>query len=368
MNSAITVLTNLKKIPENGYSIFCGVCSINENNSFDLNSKLTKKVISFEPKIQINKHYYYCDDRFHVESLIESLENEDSNYGYAIISGEGAWFWNVSSSGNKKLLKKVKDPDLPNKHRKGGQSQKRFSHLCEEARHAYVVSVKEEMTKTFIKNNQTICKGLIMAGPANLKNLVFEILENNLKSTVMGIYDIQYDDYTGLMETLDCSENIIKNAKYTKEKEVIQNFCSLLIKSSKKIAYGVEDVMKAFELKAIETLIISDLFDYEYYTIKKEDEIITKFIQKGKKLDDEKIVRKSLIDYLINEAEVNDVKKIEIVSANTSDGKEFLVAFSGIGAKLFYDIDFQNEFENNCNDENNFGSDIDDDDDLDYFL
>jgi len=127
----------------------------------------------------------------------------------------------LSSKGKKTLIKKIKDPNLPNKHNKGGQSQKRYLHLCEESRHAYVKIVSEEVTKTFIKNNMPSCNGIIIAGPANLKNLVYNIMDFRLKAKVIGIYDIQYNGYTGLEEALDAAKDKIQSVQYMKEKKIL---------------------------------------------------------------------------------------------------------------------------------------------------
>jgi len=61
----------------------------NDGQEDEKNSKLTKKALSFVPKTPITKYVYYCDNKFHVENLLDSLENEDVVNGFIIVSGDG---------------------------------------------------------------------------------------------------------------------------------------------------------------------------------------------------------------------------------------------------------------------------------------
>jgi len=354
LNSVISELANLKKIPDKGLAIFSGL----SNDDGDENIKLSKTIISFEPKNQITKYLYYCDNKFHVDSLLESINSQEITNAFIIVSGEGTSMFNVTSNGIKTLIKKIKDPNLPNKHRKGGQSQKRFLHLQEESRSAYVKIISEEITKTFIKNNSVTCKSIILAGPANLKNVVFEKMEIKLKSIVVGIYDIQYNGFTGLEEAIDASKENILNDIYLKEIKLMKDFYTLILKDSKKVIYILNDVLNHLNINSIETIYISTIFNVECFFNKNDKKIFLKNYDNNY----EKI---NLIDYFMFEN--NDIKNLELISSNTSEGNEFLKGFGGIGAILRYEVDFS-VFDNEkyfCNEDKYNQSD---DEDLVEFL
>jgi len=90
--SVITAITSAKerlklypKTPDNGLVIFCG-------QIYSDDGKTEKKIlIDFEPFKPINTSLYYCDNKFHCETLKELLEC-DEVYGFIIVDGNGALY------------------------------------------------------------------------------------------------------------------------------------------------------------------------------------------------------------------------------------------------------------------------------------
>jgi len=69
---------------------------------------------------------YKCDSHFNTDILRDQLAAEAGEaYGYIIVDGHACVLAKVDGAGYKVLLKN--EVDLPNKHRKGGQSATRFS-------------------------------------------------------------------------------------------------------------------------------------------------------------------------------------------------------------------------------------------------
>lgn len=119
-NSVITALKSIQqriklinKLPTNGLAIFCGLVS------FD--GKEKKELTVLEPIAPIARFIYLCDSTFHVEQLREQLRENDK-YGFIIIDGHGTLF--ATLQGNNVQIESRYTVQLPNKHKKGGQSGK----------------------------------------------------------------------------------------------------------------------------------------------------------------------------------------------------------------------------------------------------
>lgn len=87
---------------------------------------LSKVCFTLEPLKPITNKMYLCDKRFHVEALVDQLEDR-RKYGFVVIDGHGTLFAMVRGS-TAEVVQKV-DTHLPRKHNKGGQSSNRFARL-----------------------------------------------------------------------------------------------------------------------------------------------------------------------------------------------------------------------------------------------
>lgn len=310
MSAIKSVLQKLKlysTIPPNGLVIYCG--NVIENN------KVKKINVDFEPSISLNTSLYLCDNKFHVEDVLSLYASKDT-YGYIIISGKMLLLAKVDQ--NIKICSKI-SVNLPNKNRKGGQSSVRFDRLCQEKRHNYLTKSNEEIINIFISNDLINVAGLIIAGPADLKNELIKLnsFDYRLKPYILDVIDIGYDGEIGLREAMKLSVNLLNGTNLHKEEEILSNFFTLLSNDSDMYCFGINDVRYCLEQNLIDTLIID--IDSKINNLITEEEDL-------------------LVDYLMDNCQILNFK-VEFISNVTNTGKQFCKSFDGIGGILRYPFD-----------------------------
>jgi peptide subunit release factor 1 (eRF1) len=118
--------------------------------------------------------------------------------------------------------------------------------------------------------------------------------------------DIGYADEHGIELLVEASGDLLAQQEITKEKVLMEKFFNMLGKQKNKTAYGYDNVKKAIELAAVDTLFLS------------------------KKLDKKTISELRLMAEGIS-------ANIETVSTDTEEGQQFY-NLSGIGAILRFNI------------------------------
>ena len=160
ITSTREMLKLYKNTPENGLCLFCGVI-LQEDGKTEKKMKIT-----LEPFKPINVFSYKCQNTFHTEPLLSLLEDDDK-FGFIIIDGNGVLFATLQGN-NKEIIQRM-PVQLPKKHGRGGQSAMRFARLREEKRHNYIVKCCELAKQHFISNDKANCRGIVIAGSADLK-------------------------------------------------------------------------------------------------------------------------------------------------------------------------------------------------------
>lgn len=132
-----------------------------------------------------------CDNKFHLDSVLEMFEEEET-YGIAMISGDEALFYQVATFGATVDYRKIAEEDvrLMNKFKKGGQSALRFSRIRENNYHTFVTKISTRMESVFVSDQKCIVKSIVLAGPAGMKNAVHENLSPLLKSKITKIVNV----------------------------------------------------------------------------------------------------------------------------------------------------------------------------------
>lgn len=337
MTSTMFILKNLKSIPRNGIAIFCGLVAEPD----DTKGKMKKVSVSFEPLFPIKHGMYLCDNRFHPEDLQKSTQ-KDKSYGFIICNGDGTTFARISGN-QKEILYVIRDPNLPKKHSKGGQSSVRFSRLAKEARQNYLRKVAEHTNKIFIKDDKTIVEGIIVAGSGSLKNQLVQskIVDPRLLKIVMDTFDTSYGGEIGLNQAIELSCETFLDIQYETEKKIIDSFMNEIVMDSKKYIYGLKDTMEMFENGIVTKLIVWE--DLPFYRVLTKDGVL--YVKEIDENLSEKVLEKQkLMEYLIDNYQKKN-SKLEIITNKTSEGNQFVIGFGGIGGFLSYEVD-QNSYEN----------------------
>jgi peptide chain release factor subunit 1 len=339
ITSAQMKLKLYHRLPDNGLIIYVGTIGTEKGER--------KIAVDFEPFKPINRSIYHCGSKFRTEILDELLENDDV-YGFIVVDGNGSYFGSLSGNSVVELASFI--VNLPKKHNKGGQSAIRFARLREEKRHNYVRKVAEASIATFIVDNKVNVSGIILAGSAEFKEVLAksDLFDSRLKEKIIKIVDIPYGGKKGFYHAIEESKDVLSNVRLVKEAKILSTYFGEIAKDTGKVCYGVDNTMHAFELGAVDTLIVWG--NLSIHRINKND--IIEYEPEG---DDDSL----LLEWLVSNYKGRGAE-LEIISDCTEQGVQFVKGFGGIGGILRYKIDNE-QLENNSEDDQE--SDLLDDDD-----
>jgi len=225
-------------------------------------------------------------------------------------------------------------------------SQRRYDGIREDAINEFLTKVGEIASGFFLK--QPELKGIIIGGPGGLKEDFSKksYLNYQIKKKILGIKDVGYTDEHGLEELVARSVDLLKEAAIAKEKELMERFFSELQKEGN-VVYGFDETVKALENGAVETLLLSEMFDWSHVKLKcecgneEEKDLPQKIAgsQVCKKCGKAMKVESSeeLSDIVAEKAKAFNTKVVYI-SVDTREGSQFK-ELGGIGAFLRYKLD-----------------------------
>lgn len=330
LEKVINHLRLFKQTPTNGLIIFCGNVSEKEGQP-DI------RLWSVEPPQPLSQKIYWCDQTFVLDPLKEIMREKEV-YGLIVLDTSGADIGFLK--GKKILLEKHIDSLVPGKTSKGGWSAQRYARIREEAIKDHLKKTGEITNRIF--NEEKDLKGLIIGGPGSLKEKFDEgdFLDYRLKQKRLGIVDTSYTGMQGLQEIVKKGENLIQEASAVKERRLMEEFFGHLKKDDGLSIYGLEEVKKALNFGAIETLLISEEYDWVRLKLKcqcgremekdSRPDVIHKCPSCGAEMNIES--EKELLDVLTEEAK-NVGSSVEIISVDSREGEQFK-ELGGIGAIL----------------------------------
>jgi peptide subunit release factor 1 (eRF1)/intein/homing endonuclease len=137
-------------------------------------------------------------------------------------------------------------------------SQQRYARLRDEAMHEFFKRIGDAVNKEFLDMKDM--KALLVGGPGPTKEYFIEgsYMDSRIKSRIKSIQDLSYTGEFGLNELVEKSADTLAKEEIIEEKKLLEGFFSELGKSSKKVVYGEEAVKHAFELAAVDKVIVSE--------------------------------------------------------------------------------------------------------------
>lgn len=213
----------------------------------------------FEPPKKVNKTFYVCDRRFHLDEISEMFKDE-IEYASVFISGNGFQIWKLTKSGehfDSRLVYK-KDMSLPNQHKTGGQSAVRFERLRDEALKLYTVNIVEKTISFFVTDGLPNIKGLIVCGP-NLQKKAYLDSKEVKKYFSDIIEKIDTPEIIGsvISETLKKCKSIITMKESGIFTERVREIKDFLLFDEDKLLFGKE-ISEAISECSVSTIYISD--------------------------------------------------------------------------------------------------------------
>ncbi|AIN99550.1 eukaryotic translation release factor, putative [Leishmania panamensis] len=350
VQSAITAalgrLKQIPRVPTNGLLLYSGTVMTADN-------KEKKLTLDIEPFKAVSRSLYLCDNKFHTEELRRMLESDDK-FGFIIMDGSGCTFATVCGDVKEKLGSFT--VELPKKHGRGGQSKNRFARIRMERRHNYVRKVAESAVSYFITNDRPNVRGLVLAGSADFKEVLFQsdLFDPRLKEVVVKIVDVAHPGDVGLNQAIDLSADALSGVKLVQEKKLLQTFFDQIAMDTQQYCFGVNDAMRCLEAGAVETLICFEDLDVNRYVIIKnkgaEDEateihLLTEADARKKNIHaheagktQNEIESENFVDWLAQNYQKFGCT-LELISDRSQEGTQLVRGFGGIGGILRYKMD-----------------------------
>ncbi len=345
IESIMSRLKQFKQPPENGVIFFVGHKSVGSDKT-----EMVAYII--EPPLPITTFLYRCDSSFYLEPL-EQMLLEKEIYGLFLIDRRECTVGLLK--GNRIQMLKYMTSQVPGKHGRGGQSQRRFERLTEIAAHEWFVKCGEQASEIF--QNHPDIQGIFIGGPGHTKQFFVDenFLHYEVQDKIVDTYDTGYTDEYGLRELVSAASETMTDLKISKEKKLMKRFLKEVTKTEGGLSvYGEIQLRKALEMGAVDTLLLSENIrkyrvklicsscNYvDERTISEEDlqDFIAPNCSKCNSSHPMEIVEKiDLIDELSDLTEKTG-GKIEIISLGSEEGDSLYSAFDGIAGILRYPID-----------------------------
>lgn len=240
-----------KQTPQNGLAIFCG--NVSERKGVN-----DIEIWVVEPPEPLKVRLYRCDQKFILDP-IKDMVREREIYGLIVLDKSEA---DIGLLKGKRIetLKHL-ESIVPGKTKAGGWSQARYQRIRENLLNDFLKKIGE-VANAQLKGLKDL-KGIIIGGPGGVKDQFVngDYLEYSVKKKVLGIIDTSYCGQPGLTELVDRSEDIISEASVIKEKKVLDRFFEELARDGLAV-YGFDETMNMLRQGNIETLLISEDFDW----------------------------------------------------------------------------------------------------------
>ena len=345
IESIMSRLKTFKQPPPNGLAMFVGHKSVGAD-------KTDMVAYIIEPPMPLTTFLYRCDSQFYTQPL-EDMLTEKEIYGLFLIDRRECTIGILRGSRIEMLH--YMTSQVPGKHGRGGQSQRRFERLTEIAAHEWFVKCGERASEIFLAEPNI--KGILVGGSGPTKQYFVNesYLHYEVQKKIIETFDTGYTDEFGLRELVAAAADKMTDLKVSQEKKVMKRFLSEVTKTEKSMAvYGEHQVRKALEMGVVDTLLLSeDVRKYRVtmtcqscgYTQEKTmtEDALEEFsppvcptcqtsipLAITQKMD--------LIDELSDLAEKTNAT-VKLISRNSEEGESLYAAFGGLAGILRYPIE-----------------------------
>ena len=325
--------------PENGIVLFSGAVDTGGGRS-----DMVTKVLESPPQ-PIQSFRYHCDSAFLTEPLKGMLADKGL-YGLVVLDRREA---NVGWLRGKRV-EPVKSASslVPGKQRKGGQSAQRFARLRREAIDNFYQEVAGMANDLFVPRRHEI-EGVLIGGPSPTKEEFADgdYLHHELDEQVLGLFDVEYTDESGLYDLVDAAEEALADAEVMKDKRVMEEFFKQL-QGGDLATYGFEQTRRNLNMGAVDRLLLSedlrqDVVSFECANghvertlVGEHDETPEHTCEEcGDTVAADEAAREDVIDHLISLAETRGTET-KFISTDFEKGEQLYDAFGGIAGLLRY--------------------------------
>jgi peptide subunit release factor 1 (eRF1) len=191
----------------------------------------------------------------------------------ALVSGCKCEFYAISTLDEKytknELLYSFEE-NLPNKHRRGGQSSARFGRIHDQTVERYAKKIAENITELY--KNHSVYK-LILAGPAEIKHKVCLYLSPTFCKFKPILHDTAEIVESTLIEVLDKYVLVLSDMRNHAAVEAITKFENYVICEPDMLVFGQETIA-AFREGRLQTLFVEGKMNMKLDIIKSKCNIV----------------------------------------------------------------------------------------------
>ncbi len=254
LEKMIQHLRLFKGTPPNGLAVFTGNVAATEGKE-DL------RVWSTEPPIPLNVRIYRCDKTFVTDILEEMLADKDV-YGLVVLDHRDATLALLRGKTITVLMKT--HSEVPGKFKAGGQSAPRFARARELANKEHYKKIADYMKEQFLPMGNNL-QGIIIGGPGVTVNdfMNHDYVTGDIKRKIIGTKDLSYTDEYGLQELLDKSTDLLEKEEIAREMKIMERFFKQLLDNAGKVTYGEKETLRALDMNAVDTLLVSESLEEE---------------------------------------------------------------------------------------------------------
>jgi peptide chain release factor subunit 1 len=350
INSLLGQLKNIKEAPDNGLVMFSGAIPQNNTPGTERN-----ELTIIEPPDRVTTFRYHCASEFLLWPLEDMLTPTEA-YGLLVIGRKKSAVGYIK--GNKVEVVKEFTSGIHSKHSAGGQSQRRFERLNQEAEIAFYRRISETVNEIFLQIEDL--QGIFVGGPGPSKEKFVkeESLDYRLRDKIFDVVDIGYGGVEGIRALIEKVKDQIENVKYIREKEAMQRFMKEISNETGLATYGLEEIQRALNYGAVGMLLLSEKLDTHKvklgcsncdYTENRaiKEQLLDNF--KGNIQEEScpkcnsnsfKIIEINSIIEELGEIAESTGTDVEILSTETEEGEMLYSTFGGIAAILRYKIDY----------------------------
>lgn len=329
-----------QETPENGVAFFAGNVSETEGRP-DI------KIWEVVPPQPIESRHYRCDKEFVLQPLKDMIV-DDRVYGLIVVDKSEAAVGYLQGSSIKTAY--TMESNVPGKTRAGGQSAQRFARIRKQMLKTFLTDIADKAQNAFLdKAREDKLLGIVVGGPGFVKDKLLndDYLHQELQEKVIAVKSVDHSGEEAMKNLVQKAENEIQDSEAVREKQYVNKFLQNLKEENGKSEYGVGQVMKAMEMGAVETALISedaDLFEAKYECPNGHEDRIydqqpnimdEKTCEEcGKEMELEEM--SDIVDVIADKAEEMS-SDVQIISTDHEEGRR-LSNMGGVAAILRYRI------------------------------
>lgn len=181
------------------------------------------------------------------------LRDDYEDYGLLLLDSQEARLFTIRS----RLLQETSQSsiDLMNKHKKGGWSQMRYNRLRKGAIKSFLAEVVEDLLHLEGLENM---RGLVIAGPAEAKIEIMEMLPFQIKEKVLGLLDASMG--AAPAELIEMGDRLALEKERTSGRERAAELRSAVLRGQL-YASGADPVRDALLQGRVKSLLLLDGFE-----------------------------------------------------------------------------------------------------------